>query len=123
MRQRRLMAMALLLAVFGANSVFASVCQACCVGFAMGQRVHRHPSDAAASFHGASDHMHSQAHSADCSECPKATGQCSIHQADCSNLAQVQALQPNSRVFSPQDQVSLPIGSQTVASSMEPTLN
>src|ERR1700730_4193020 len=124
MMQRRLMAMALLLALFGADSAFASVCQACCLGPAMGQKVHRRPSDATTPLHGASRHMHSQAQSADCSECPKATRPCSIHQADCSNLGQVQALQPNSRVFSLQVQVSLAIARQTTASSMvAPTLN
>ena len=95
---RRLAAIVLLVALFGANTAMASVCEAYCAGVGKQKSDHHHQTAAKSS--PSHHHMHAQQHRADCRECPKAAGQFSLQPPDCGRFTQVHALGETSRVFS-----------------------
>jgi hypothetical protein len=95
---RRLAAIVLAVALFGANTAIASVCEAYCAGVGKKNSDHHHQTeDTPSSPH---HHMHARQHRADCPDCPKTAGQSSLQLRHCGSFAGVQALQENSRVFS-----------------------
>jgi hypothetical protein len=95
---RRLAAIVLAVALFGANTATASVCEAYCGSVGKKNSDHHHQTAATPS--SPHHHLHAQQHRADCPECPKTAGQSSLQLPDCRSFARVQALQENSRVFS-----------------------
>jgi hypothetical protein len=100
---RKLAAIVLALALFGANTAMASVCDACCATVGKKNSDHHHQTAATPS---TSHHrMHAQQHRADCPQCPEIAGQSSLL-PDCGTFVQVQALQENSRVFADDHAVS-----------------
>jgi hypothetical protein len=104
MLPRRLAAIALLVAVFGANTAMASVCEAYCAGVGKTNSGHHHQTAATPS--SSHHHMHAQQHREHCPQCPKIAGKSSRQLPDCGSFAQVQALQEKSRVFSDDHAVS-----------------
>ena len=101
---RRLGTILLLVALFGANTAMASVCEAYCAGIGKKNSGHHHQT--AAKLSSPHHHMHAQQHRAHCPECPKTAGQSSLQLPDCGSFARVEALQENSRVFSNDHAVS-----------------
>jgi hypothetical protein len=101
---RRLAAIALLVALIGANTAMASVCEAYCARVGKKHSDHHHQTLAMPS--SPHHHMPAQQHRADCPECPKTAAQSSRQLPDCGRFTQVQALQENSRVFSDDHAVS-----------------
>src|ERR1700716_4122127 len=95
---RRLAAIVLALALFGANTAMASVCEAYCAG--VGKKNSDHHHQTAASPSSPHHHMHAQQHRADCPQCPKIVGHSPLQLPDCGSFAGVQALQETSRVLS-----------------------
>jgi hypothetical protein len=91
-------------ALFGANTAMASVCEAYCAGIGKKKSDHHHQTAATPS--SPHHHVHAQQHRADCPECPKTAGQSSLQLPDCGSFTRVQALQENSRVFSDDHAVS-----------------
>ncbi|SRR5712692_4404056 len=115
---RRLAAIVLLVALFGANTAMASVCEAYCAGVGKKNSDHHHQTAPTPSSH---HHMHAPQHRADCQACPKTAEQSSLQLPDCRSFAQVQALQENSRVFSDDHAVSqLDIAKSSTGSSLAP---
>jgi hypothetical protein len=116
---RRLAAIVLVLALFGANTAMASVCEAYCAGVGKKNSDHHHQTAATPS--SSHHHMHAQQHRADCPECPKTAGQSSQQLPDCGSFTRVQALQENSRVFSDDHAVSqLDVAKSSTGSSLAP---
>jgi hypothetical protein len=116
---RRLAAIVLAGALFGANTAMASVCEAYCGGVGKKNSDHRHQT--AARFFSPHHHMHAQQDRADCPECPKTAGMSSLQLPDCGCFARVQALQENSRVFSHNDAVfQLDVAKSSTGSSLAP---
>ena len=116
---RRLAAIVLLLALFGANTAMASVCEAYCAGVRKNNSDHHHQTEATPS--SSHHHMHARQHRADCAECPKTAGQSSLQLPDCVSFARVQALQENSRVFTNDHAVSqLDVAKSPTGSSLAP---
>jgi len=115
---RRLAAIVLVVALFGANTGM-SVCETYCSG--VGKKNSDHHHQTAARFSSPHHHMHAQQPRADCPECPKIAGQSSLRLPDCGSLARVQALQENSRVFSDERAVSqLDVAKSSTCSSLAP---
>jgi len=117
---RKLAAIVLAVALFGANTAMASLCEAYCASVGKKNSDHHHPPTAAtpSSPH---HHMHAQQHRANCAECPKTAGQSSLKLPDCGSFARVQALQENSRVFSDDHAVSqLDVAKSPTGSSLTP---
>lgn len=102
---RRLAAIVLAVALFGANTAMALVCEAYCASVGNNDSDHHHPQTVAtpSSPH---HHMYAQQHRANCAECPKTAGQSSLQRPGCGSFARVQALLENSRVFSDDQAVS-----------------
>src|SRR5258707_5524771 len=92
---RKLAATVLAVALFGANTAMASVCEAYCAGVGKKNSDHHHQTAAMPS--SSHHHMHAQQHRADCPECPKTAGR-SSRLPDCGSFTWVQALRENSRV-------------------------
>jgi hypothetical protein len=116
---RRLAAIVLLVALFGANTAMASVCEAYCAG--VGKKNSDHHHQTAAKFSSPHRHMHTQQHRADCPECPKTAGQSSLQLPDCRSFTQVQALGETPRVFCDDHAVSqLNVGRSSTDSSLAP---
>jgi len=115
---RRLAAIVLVVALFGANTGM-SVCETYCAG--VGKKNSDHHHQTAARFSSPHHHMHAQQPRADCPECPKIAGQSSLRLPDCGSLARVQALRENSRVFSDEPGVSqLDVAKSSTCSSLAP---
>jgi hypothetical protein len=115
---RRLAAIVLALALFGANTAMAAVCDAYCANVGKKNSDHHHQTVATPS--SSHHHMHAQQHRADCPECPKIAGQSSLL-PDCGSFAQVQALEENSRVFSDGHAVSqLDVAESSTGSLLAP---
>jgi hypothetical protein len=118
---RRLAAIVLALALFGANTAMASVCDAYCAGVGIKSSDHHHHYRTPAAPSPSHHHMHAQRHRAECPQCPEIAGKSSLL-PDCGAFAQVQALQENSRAFSDDHAVSqLDIAKSSTGSS--PALN
>jgi hypothetical protein len=116
---RRLAAIVLAVALFGANTAMASVRDAYCASVGKKNSDHHHQRAATPSspYH----HMHAPQHRADCPQCPKIAGQSSQQRPDCGSFARVQALQDNSRVFSDDHAVSQPdVAKSPSGSSLTP---
>ena len=94
MVKRRLAAIVLAIALFGANTAMASMCEVYCAGVGKKSSDHHHPKAAGTSGH---HHMHAQHRAEYCSECSKGVAQ-SV--TDCRNFAEGQALQESSRILS-----------------------
>jgi hypothetical protein len=116
---RRLAAIVLALALFGANTAMASVCDAYCAGVGNKNPDHHHH-QAAATPSSSHHHMHAQQHRAECPQCAEIAAQSSLL-PDCETLAQVQALQGNSRAISDDHAVSqLDVAKSSSDSSLAP---
>jgi hypothetical protein len=116
---RRLAAIVLLVALFGANTAMASVCEAYCAGVGKKNSDHHHQTTATPS--SPHHHMHVQQHREDCPQCPKIAGQSSLQLPDCGCFTRVQTLQENSRVFSDDHAVSQRnVAQSSAASSLAP---
>jgi hypothetical protein len=118
---RKLAAIVLAVALFGANTAMASVCEAYCasVGKKNSDRHHHQAASTPASHHHHPHHMLAQQHRADCPECPKTAAQTSLQLPDCGSFARAQALQENSRVFSDDHAVSqLDVAKSSTGSSL-----
>src|SRR3982074_1538138 len=103
MLPRKSAAIALLVALIGANTAMASVCEAYCAG--VGKKTDHHHQALARSF-SPHQHMRAQQHRADCPRCLKTSVQSSPQLADCGSFTPVQVLQENSRVFTDDHAVS-----------------
>src|SRR5258708_315208 len=97
MVKRRLAAIVLAMALFGANTAMASVCELYCAGVSKESSDHHHPTARPPSNH---HHMLAQQYGRDCPECPKSVTQYSRPLPDCGTLTEAQALPANSRVLS-----------------------
>jgi hypothetical protein len=118
MLPRRLAAIALLVALMGANTAMASVCEAYCAG--VGKKTDHHHQTLARSS-SPHQHMRAQQHRADCPQCPKTAGQSSLKLPDCGSFTPVQALQEKSRVFTDDRAVcQLDAGKSSTGSSLAP---
>jgi hypothetical protein len=85
----------LLIALFGANTAMASICEAYCAGSGKKHADHRHiPATRNSSPH---HHTHAQ-QGRDCSGCLRSST--SVQLPPCGGLTQFQALQKSSRIFS-----------------------
>jgi hypothetical protein len=116
---RRLAAIVLAVALFGANTAMASVCEAYCAGVSKKNSDHHHQTAATPS--SPHHHMNAQKHREDCPQCPKIAGQSSLQLPDCGSFAGVQALQENSRVFSDDHAVSQrDVANSSTCSSLAP---
>ena len=116
---RRLAAIVLVVALFGADTAMASVCETYCAG--VGKKNSDHHHQTASRFSSPHHHMHPQQPRADCPECPKIAGPSSLRLPGCGRLARVQALQENSRVFSDERTVSqLDVAKSSTCSSPAP---
>jgi len=100
----KLAATVLAVALFGANTAMASVCEAYCAGVGKKNSDHHHQTAATSS--SSHHHMHAQQHRTDCPECSKTAGQSLLQIPACGSFTQVQALQENSRVFTDDRAVS-----------------
>jgi hypothetical protein len=119
MLPRKLAAIALLVALIGANTAMASVCEAYCASGGKKNSDHHHQTAATPS--SPHHHMPAQQHRAGCPQCPKTAGQSSLQLPDCGSFARVQALQENSRVFSDDHAVSqLDVAKSFTGSSLTP---
>lgn len=98
MLHRRLAAAILVVALFGANTATASICEARCTDAAEPNADHHHQTST--QFSSPRGHAHIQHSSASCSECLKSTQGWRVHSRDCEKFAQAQALQENERVSS-----------------------
>ena len=116
---RRLAAIVLALALFGANTAMASVCDAYCAGVGNKNPDHHHHHQTAATSSSSHHHMHAQQHRAECPQCLEIAGRSSLL-PDCGTFAQVQALQENSRVFSDDHAAHLDIAKSSTNSSLAP---
>jgi hypothetical protein len=106
-------------ALFGANTAMASVCEAYCAGVGKKNSDHHHQTAATPS--SAHHHMHARQHREDCPQCTKIARQFSLQLPDCGSFARVQALQENSRVFSDDRAASqLDVANSSTASSLAP---
>src|SRR5258708_23449760 len=115
----KLAATVLAVALFGANTAMASVCEAYCAGVGKKNSDHHHQTAATPS--SPRHHMHAQRDRADCPECPKIAGISSLQLPDCGSFSRVQALQENSRVFSYNHAVSpLDVAKSSTGSSLAP---
>ncbi len=116
---RRPVAIVLAVALFGADSAMATVCEAYCAS--VGKKSFYHHSQAESTPSSPHHHMHAQQHGADCAECPKVAGQASLQLPDCGSFARVQALLENSRVFPDDHAVSqLEVAKSSTGSSLIP---
>jgi hypothetical protein len=113
----RLAAIVLALALFGANTAMASVCDAYCAGVGNKNPDHHHHQTAPTS--SSHHHMHAQQHRAECPQCLEIAGHSSLL-PDCGTFAQVQALQENSRVFSDDHAAHLDVAKSPSDSSLAP---
>lgn len=98
MLHRRLAAAILVVALFGANTATASICEARCTDAAETNADHHHQTST--QFSSPQGHAHGQHSSASCSECLKSTAGWRVHSRDCEKLAEAQALQENARASS-----------------------
>jgi hypothetical protein len=116
---RRLAAIVIVVALFGANTAMASVCGACCAG--PGQKNTDHHHQTATRFSSPHHHTHAQQHRADSPECPKTAGSFSPQLPDCGSFTRVQGLRENSRVFSDDHAVSqLEVAKSSAGSLLAP---
>jgi hypothetical protein len=99
---RRLAAIVIVVALFGANTAMASVCEACCAG--AGEKNTDHHHQITIGFSSPHHNTHAQEHRADCPECPKSVRRSSLRRPDCGSFNQV--LRDDSRVFSDERAVS-----------------
>jgi hypothetical protein len=97
MLHRRLAATLLVMALLGANSAAAFVCQAYCAEAGKNNTVH-HQIETRAS--PSSHQIHAHHADADCQECLKAAGPSSLQRPKCGSVAQVLALQEIARASS-----------------------
>jgi hypothetical protein len=95
MFRRRLAATLLVMALLGANTAAAAVCEGYCAGSGQKKADHHHQTEArlASPRH----HSHVQRASVDCPECLNSVGRSSLHPPRCGMLGQVQALQETRR--------------------------
>jgi hypothetical protein len=115
---RKLAAIILAAALFGADTAMASVCEAYCAGVGKKNSDHHQTAATPSSPH---HYMHAQQHRADCPECPKTEWQSSLQLPDCGSFTQVQALRENSRVFYDDHAVSqLEVAESSAGSSLAP---
>ncbi len=119
---RKLAAIVLAVALFGANTAMASVCEAYCAGVGKKNSDHHHQTAATPS--SSHHHMHAQQNRADCPQCPKIAGQSSPQFPDCGSFTRVQALRENSRVFSDDHAVSqLDVAKSSTGSLLVPIVS
>ncbi len=88
----------LVLALAGANSCIASMCDAYCMSSssAGSATVHHHQMESQPGLTGISHHIHAHHKGAQCVECPLESGNSLNQKADCSSLVQIQALKEGS---------------------------
>ena len=85
----------LLIAMFGANTAMASICEAYCVG--TGKHAEHHDMSSIRNS-SPNHHRHAKQDQAECSKCP--TSSFSVQLPPCERLTQFQSLQTSLRVFS-----------------------
>jgi len=118
---RRLAAIFVAVALFGANTAMASVCNAYCASVGKKNSDHHHHHQTPATPSSPHHHMYADEHRADCRECPKTAGQSSLQLPGCGRFAGVQELQETSRVFSDDHAVSqLDVAKSPTGSSVTP---
>src|SRR5260370_9003051 len=98
MLYRRIAATILVVALFGANAVMASICEARCTGAAEKKADHHHQTSTQFSSPQGDAHVHHSG--ASCSECLKGTKGWRVQSRDCEKFAEAQAIQENARVSS-----------------------
>jgi hypothetical protein len=98
---RKLVVVVLLVALAGANTAMASVCEAYCADASNKNADYQHQT-VPSSHH----HIHVQQHRGNCPECPKGAGPRSMQPPNCGNFVQVQIVQGNPRIFSRNLEVS-----------------
>jgi hypothetical protein len=98
MLHRRLAATLLVMALLGANTAAASVCEAYCAEPGKNNTGHHHQTETRASAHSHQTHAHHA--EVDCRECLKSAGRLSLQRPECGNVAQVLALQEIARASS-----------------------
>jgi len=119
MLPRRLAAIVVLMALLGANTAMASVCEAYCAGVGKKNSDHHHQTAAKPS--SPHHHKHAQEHRVDCAECPKTAAQSSLQLPGCASFARIQALQENSRRFFADHAVSqLDVDNSSTGPSLAP---
>src|SRR5882724_6638630 len=98
MLHRRLAATLLVMALLGANTAVASVCEVYCAETGKNNSGQHHQTETRASSRGHQIHDHHA--NANCTDCLKNAGRSSLRGPECRNFAQVQTLQEAARVSS-----------------------
>ena len=116
MLHRRLAATLLVMALLGANTGAASVCEAYCAGTGKNNAGHHHQTETRPSPPGHQTHAHHP--NANCSECLKSAGRSSLQGQECGNFALAQTLQETARASSTDRKVSQLDINRTPANSL-----